>query len=71
MDVATPARAKSLRELSTMTDTARALWIQSVLPDKYVDCPACEAAGCPACVQTGRMSKGGARAWAREHDEAI
>lgn len=59
-------RAASLSELRNMTDTERALWLQSCLPQHYVDCPACAGDGCVLCVDTGRMSKGGARAFTRE-----
>jgi len=61
-------RARTLREFRAMTDTDRARWVQSVLPDKFVDCPACEGAGCAGCVDTGLMSIAGARAWSREHE---
>ena len=65
-DRAYRARARSLAELRTMTDTERGLWLQSCLPQHYVTCPGCAGDGCPSCVETGRMSKAGARAYIRE-----
>src|SRR3954469_17294529 len=62
------AHARTLAQLRTMTDTERARWVQSVLPQHYVECPACEGDGCLECVDTGRMSKAGARAWLAEHE---
>jgi hypothetical protein len=69
-------RDRELAEFRAMTDYERARWVQSVLPDKFVDCPACAdepndvAARC-RCVGTRKLSKAGARAWFAEHQGTV